>query len=170
MRRAALLPALALALGATGARAADAPAGSPTSLVGTVITVADPERELAFYRDAFGLTLGMTLDHGSRREYMLRFGDDARAAGLILLHDSAPGAAPGPHHGTQPVSGFDRLVLRVADLDALVARLDRLGRPHDPVRDAGHGYRVLTLADPEGTRLEVIQPAASPSPTGAVPK
>lgn len=130
----------------------------PTArLVGTVLNVASIDKELAFYQTAFGMKLAMTLDHGTRREYMLRFSADPGEAGLILVHDTRPDAPSKLPHG----AGFDRIVLRVADMDALIARLDAAGVPHAPAGPATQGYRVLQLQDPEGYPLEVIQSTRS---------
>ena len=129
------------------------PREAPARLVGTVLKSASIDRELAFYRTAFGMTLAMTLDHGQRREYMLRFSADPGEAGLILVHDSAPGAPARLTHG----DAFDRIVLRVTDMDGLLARLDAAGIAHPPAREVAQGYRVLQLEDPEGYSLEVIQ-------------
>ncbi|WP_395395546.1 VOC family protein [Novosphingobium sp. BL-8A] len=142
--------ALFTALLPAAVQAQEAPA---TRLVGTVLNAAAIEKELAFYQTAFGLKLGMTLDHGTRREYMLRFSADPAEPGLILVHDSAANAPARLTHG----NGFDRLVLRIADMDALVARLDAAGIAHQGVHEAAQGYRILQLEDPEGYPLEVIQ-------------
>ncbi|HUD30935.1 MAG TPA: VOC family protein [Novosphingobium sp.] len=138
------------------AMAADAGEASPppaARLVGTVLNSVAVDRQLAFYETAFGLRVAMTLDHGTRREYMLRFSADPDEAGLIIVHDSAPDAAKHLSHG----NGFDRIVLRVEDMDGLVRRLDAAGIAHQPLREAAGGYRVLLLDDPEGYALEVIQ-------------
>jgi lactoylglutathione lyase len=146
---------LALAAAAYPAAAAAEPPAITSSLTGAMLYVTDPEREVAFYRDALGMTLAMTLDHGSKREYMLRFSADRSLAGIILLHDSAADAPAKLEFG----NAFVRLVLRVSDMDALSARLDGLGIAHAAPRDAGHGYRMMMLTDPEGYRLEIIQSA-----------
>ncbi len=140
------------------AHAREAP-GFATSMTGTVLYVVDPDRAVAFYRDALGLSLAMTLDHGTRREYMLRFSADPAQPGLILLHDSAADAPVRLEMG----NGFSRLVLRVSDMDALAARLDAMKIDHPAPRDAGHGYRMMMITDPEGYRIEVIQQAAKPT-------
>lgn len=146
--------ALAAFLPGTTYAAPEAPAIS-SSLTGTMLYVLDPDREVAFYRDALGLSLAMTLDHGSKREYMLRFSADPSQAGVILLHDTASGAAARLNHG----NAFVRLVLRVSDMDALVSRLDAMNLDHPAPHDAGHGYRVMLLHDPEGYQLEIVQSA-----------
>lgn len=146
--------ALLSVLGPGPSNAQQAPASA--RMVGTVLNAAAIDKELAFYKAAFGLEVGMTLDHGTRREYMLRFSKDPMEAGLILVHDSAPASPSQLTHG----NAFDRIVLRVSDMDALVARLDARGFPHEAVRRVAQGYSVLQLQDPEGYPIEVIQSAA----------
>jgi len=158
--RGALLAAGLLACAAVPAHAeqaapappAPAPAAPALSLVGAVLHVTDVERELAFYRDLLGMKLAMTLESGAGTEYMLRLGDDPAAAGIILQR---PKDRATLEHG----NAFSRLVLRVADIDALAARLDAAGHAHAPVRDVAHGYRMMMLDDPQGYRLELVQSA-----------
>jgi len=156
--------ALGLAAGFAPAARAESPAAAPVaaapapvsapglSLIGAVLHVDDPARELAFYRDLLGMTLAMTLESGSGTEYMLRFSADPAAAGIILQQPRARAALV---HG----NAFSRLVLRVPDIDALAARLDAAGHAHEPVRDVAHGYRMMMVDDPQGYRLELVQSA-----------
>ena len=130
-----------------------APAAAPQlSLIGAVLHVTDVERELAFYRDGLGMTLAMTLPGSHGTEYMLRFGGDPAAPGIILQHDPAKAALT---HG----DAFSRLVLRVSDLDALAARLEAAGYAHAAIKDVAHGYRMMMLSDPQGFSLELVQSA-----------
>ena len=125
-------------------------------LLGPGLNVIDPDRAVKFYADTLGLTLGMTHDAGQIREYMLRFPGDPAAPSLILMHDRSPGAPARLDPGT----AWAKLVIRVADLDAVAARFDRAGYPREPLRDTGHGYKVMFAVDPDGHRLELVQKAA----------
>lgn len=122
------------------------------SLISAALNVADPERELAFYRDFVGMTLAMTRKIDSGTEYILRFGTNPAAAGIILLHSPS---LPAITHGT----AFSRLVLRVSDIDAMAARLDAAGHAHSPIKGVAHGYRMMLVSDPEGYKLELVQGA-----------
>lgn len=154
MKRAILTCASVGALFASSAAmAGEATAPGATRLVATVLNSVAVDRQLAFYETAFGLKVGMTLDHGTRREYMLRFSNDPGEAGLVIVHDSAADPAARLSHG----DAFERIILRVDDMDALLARLDAAGIAHQRVQEAARGYRVLSLTDPEGYALEVIQ-------------
>jgi len=103
--------------------------------------VADIDRAVAFYADAFALTF-------------TRYGDDWAECtlpdgvrfGFHLAHDGAQPQAP----GTTMVD------LRVDDLAATHARLAMLGaKPGDP-QDAPTG-RFVTFTDPDGYRAQVFE-------------
>lgn len=153
--------ALALAVSLAPAARADEPPVPIATLSGVVFNVADPPRELAFYRDVFGMVPAVTLDHGTSREYIMRFAGTGPTPTLVLQHDSRRDPRTAQTRG----NAFNRLVLKVADLDAVIARLDRLGMLHAAPESTANGYRVLHAADPEGFGLEVIQPG-QPASTG----
>ena len=123
------------------------------SLFGAAINVVNLDREIAFYTQALGMRVAMTLPMGARSETILTFGSDPGQASLLLMHNSSPAAPKKIEHG----NNFSRLVIRVSDLDALGRRLDALGHEHSAIRDAGHGYRLMFLTDPEGFRIELVQ-------------
>ena len=135
---------------------AAAPPAFTASLLGTVLTITDVERELGFYRDGLGMNLAMTLDSGTRREYMLRFSSDQSQPGIILVHDSAKSAPAKIDFG----NGFSRLVIRVSDINVASGRLAAAGYDHGEIRDVGHGYRMMMASDPQGYKLELVQSAA----------
>jgi predicted enzyme related to lactoylglutathione lyase len=150
--------ALAILLATSTSARSETPtsANGQASLIGPVLLVSDPDTEVAFYREVFGMTLSMTLDAGARREYMLRFADDPRATGIILLTERDPANRQPLVHG----NAFTRLVLRTMDIAAVAKRLDALGYHHEPVRDVAHGYRMLMATTPAGYSIEVVQSAA----------
>jgi catechol 2,3-dioxygenase-like lactoylglutathione lyase family enzyme len=160
MIRAAVAATLAACALAVPARAQDPvpavqPAAPGISLLGPVLEVSDIAGALAFYTDGLGLTLAMQMGAPNRREYMLRFSPDPAAAGLILIHDGTVARRVPITHPP----GFDRLVLRVADIDALAARLDARKIAHTPIRDVAMGYRMMLVTDTEGYKLELVQSA-----------
>ena len=125
-----------------------------TSFIGTALNVVGLDREIAFYTQALGLKVAATLPAGSRTETILQFPGNPGQASLLLMHDTSPNAPKSLTHGND----FSRLVIRVTDLAALAVRLTQLGYAHGEVRAGGHGYQVLMMSDPEGYRLELIQP------------
>ena len=131
------------------------------SFIGTALNVVDLDREIGFYTQALGLKVAATLPAGTRTETILNFPGNPGQATLLLMHETAPSAPRQLTHGND----FSRLVIRVVDLAALAVRLTSLGYAHGEVRSGGHGYLVLMMTDPEGYRLELVQPG--PPPTGA---
>ena len=140
---------------------------APTSLaqgasfIGTALNVVELDREIAFYTQALGLKVAATLPAGTRTETILQFPGNSGQASLLLMHDAAPTAPKSLTHGND----FSRLVIRVVDIAALAVRLTELGYAHGEVRGGGQGYLVMMMTDPEGYRLELVQPG--PQRTGA---
>ena len=148
-----LLAAAAAAFAAPGLAAGEAP-GAVASLLAPALNVADPARELAFYRDGLGMILATTRKVSTGTEYILGFaGAGVDQPGLILQDHPAQRSA------LVPGTAFNRLVLRATDLAGTAARLERLGYAHDPIRNVAKGYRVMTLRDPDGYRIELVERA-----------
>lgn len=102
------------------------------------LVVSDWPAALAWYRDRLGLSVLLT-DEPNR--YALLSAGSCRLA----LKAGAPAA------------GSTKLVFHVDDLDAALARLAGRGvLPVGPVRESAEGYRAVTLADPDGHRLDVF--------------
>lgn len=163
--RAALAALALLAAGASPALAQEAaPARAAGAIIGPVLNVTDIARTLRFYTDGLGMSLNMTLGAENRKEYMLGFGADPSKPGIILLHDGTVAEHPALVHGT----AYERLVVRIADLDALAARLDASGIAHGAIRDVAMGYRMMMVTDPDGYHLELVQsgPRNQGSPHG----
>jgi lactoylglutathione lyase len=163
------LIAMFLAAMLAGPVLAEAPASPPpappsqapgASFIGAALNVVDLQREIAFYTQALGLKVAATLPAGTRTETILRFPGSGAQASVLLMHDPSPNAPKGLTHG----NGFSRLVIQVDDLAALAARLTRLGYARGEVRAGGQGYLILMMNDPEGYRLELVQPG--PQRTG----
>ena len=163
--RAALILAALLAGSALSAEPTSTPSPSqPASFIGTAINVADLDRAVRFYTEALGLKVVATLPLGTRSETILNFpgpdlsrpdlpGSASPQPAILLMHDHGAAAPKSITHG----NGFSRLVIRVADLAALAARLTALGYPHGEIRDASQGYSIMMLTDPDGFRLEIVQ-------------
>lgn len=155
-----LIPMILAAALATPALAAELAPPAPTTLaqsssfIGTALNVVDLDREIAFYTQALGLKVAATLPAGSRTETILQFPGNPGQASLLLMHDTSPNAPKSLTHGND----FSRLVIRVVDLAALAVRLAQLGYAHGEIRPGGQGYQILMMTDPEGYRLELVQP------------
>ncbi|TKX75231.1 ring-cleaving dioxygenase [Halorubrum sp. GN11_10-6_MGM] len=123
--------------------------------------VGDPEAHAAFYGGTLGLRLlRRTVNYEDRLQYHLYFGDATGSPGSVFTAFPDPNADPG--RAGKP--GYEAVAFAVPpdSLDYWRDRLADLGveaAPLDP--DARFGDRGLTLADPSGTRVELVE-----EPTG----
>lgn len=118
--------------------------------------VGDPEANAAFYGEALGLRLlRRTVNYGDLLRYHLYFGDATGSPGSVFTVFPDPNADPG--RAGKP--GYEAVAFAVPP-DSLGYWRDRLGDrgvdagPLDP--DARFGDRGLALADPSGTRVELV--------------
>jgi len=136
------------------------------------LCVADLERSLRFYCDGLGFAQaeGYDLDEQmldgidralevSRpvklRSQMITNGE----LKIELLHFAAPVATgtPSPSRGQ---IGFTHLSFFVDDVDAVARHLASLGGEVLASTRAQLGYEVVFVADPDGTRVELMAPPA----------
>lgn len=135
---------------ATTAPATTAPAGA---IIGPALHVSDVEAAKRFYVDALGMRVNRVMGAATNRETILGFDADPSKPGLILLFDET--AAQHPKIGQS--NGYDRLVLRIVDLDACASRLSAAGFAHSAIRDVAQGYRMMVATDPDGYKLELVE-------------
>ncbi len=157
MSRPWLCAAALLAPVAASARTPPSPAPVETVLVAPGWRVADLDRSTKFYAAALGLTPCTTLRHGAVTEVILCSDAKTGRPLLILMHEEAQSATrPGDPGGSA------KLVVRVADLAGVAARLKAAGYPdgefHAP---SGRAPAVLWLKDPDGHGLELLQETPS---------
>ena len=114
--------------------------------------VKDVARAVAFYTDH----LGFKLEHQqlpafasvSLGEYM-----------LLLSGPGASGSRPMPGGQSQEPGGWNRVVLRVTDLPALIDALTKDGVRLRNQMEAGPGGRQIQIEDPDGNPIELFEPA-----------
>ena len=157
--KAGLLAVAALSLGSPAwpqsPQALTPQATTTSALLGPALFVRDVQRSLAFYVTGLGMKVAIEMGPPQHRETILNFGGDPRSAGLILLSDQTA-TSPSPiEHG----HGFDRVILRIANLGATEARLKAGGFATTPIRDVAQGYRMMTATDPDGYKLELVEAA-----------
>lgn len=147
------LAAAALVVGGAAAQppAPPAPAAKampaalkPNRIRGTGITVADLEKEKAFYVDVLGMTL---LRQINASEIALGFktGPTDQASLVLLKGTPKPGS-----------TSYGRMILDVPDADALAQHLTSLGYPARKVGQPSD--RAYFVADPEGNFVELYTP------------
>ena len=113
--------------------------------------VKDVERSVAFYTGPLGFKLDLTVPPA--------FASVSLGNVTILL--SGPGASgsrPMPDGRKQEPGGWNRLVLRVAELPALAESLKKLGVRFRNEMEAGPGGRQIQVEDPDGNPIELFEP------------
>jgi len=114
--------------------------------------VKDVDQAVAFYRDHLGFRLEQ------------QFGP---AMAILSLHDlklwlagpKASAAQPMPDGRKPEPGGWNRFVLEVEDLPALVATLKQKGVPFRNEVLRGPGGQQILCEDPSGNVIELFQPA-----------
>jgi glyoxylase I family protein len=131
------------------------PKGEAESFVlafhGVRYQVTDVSRSIAFYTKQ----LGFKLDH----QHLPEFANVSIGNLTILL--SGPGASgsrPMPDGRHQEPGGWNRVVLRVADLPARVEALKKAGLHFRNEMEVGPGGKQVQLEDPDGNAIELFEP------------
>jgi glyoxylase I family protein len=114
--------------------------------------VTDVARAVAFYTDHLGFEL--------QRQQLPAFASVTLGDFTLLL--SGPGASgsrPMPGGEVQKPGGWNRVVVRVADLPALTESLKNAGVKFRNDVEAGPGGRQVQVEDPDGNPIELFEPA-----------
>lgn len=122
------------------------------SVHGVRYQVKDVARSVAFYTER----LGFSLEH----QQLPAFANVSLAGAHILL--SGPGASgsrPMPDGQLQEPGGWNRVVLKVADLPGFIAELKAAGLRFRNDMETGPGGRQIQLEDPDGNPIELFEPA-----------
>lgn len=122
----------------------------------------DPQRNLDFYTELLGLRLvKRTVNFDDPGTYHFYFGDDAGLPGTLLTFFPWPNATRGSRGvGETSATSFS---VTENSLDYWEKRLLDASIPVEKASER-FGKRVLTFADPDGTRLELIGDATGTSP------
>lgn len=122
------------------------------SVHGVRYQVTDVARAAAFYTDHLGFRL--------ERQQLPAFASVSLGDLMLLL--SGPGASgsrPMPGGKLQQPGGWNRVVLRVANLPAQIDALKNEGVKFRNQIEAGPGGRQIQLEDPDGNPIELFEPA-----------
>jgi glyoxylase I family protein len=115
--------------------------------------VTDVSRAVAFYVDELGFTL--------KHQQLPAFANVALGPlHLLLSGPGASGSRPLPDGRRQAPGGWNRIVVRVHDLPAVIARLEQSGLRLRNQMEEGPGGRQIQLEDPDGNPVELFEPAA----------
>ena len=114
--------------------------------------VKDVARSIAFYTQH----LGFTLEHQQLPAFAsVSFGD----ATILLSGPGASGSRPMPDGRQQEPGGWNRVVLKVADLPSLIVELKAAGLRFRNEMEAGPAGRQVQVEDPDGNPIELFEPA-----------
>jgi glyoxylase I family protein len=114
--------------------------------------VKDVARSVAFYTTH----LGFTLEHQQLPAFAsVSLGD----AQILLSGPQASGSRPMPNGQRQQPGGWNRVVLRVNDLPALIEALKHAGLNFRNQMETGPGGKQVQVEDPDGNPIELFEPA-----------
>jgi glyoxylase I family protein len=114
--------------------------------------VKDVARSVAFYTEH----LGFKLEH----QQLPAFANVSLGNLKILLSGpEASGSRPLPDGRRQEPGGWNRVVLRVADLPALIERFKQAGVHFRNEMETGPGGKQIQLKDPDDNAIELFEPA-----------
>lgn len=114
--------------------------------------VKDVVRSVAFYTQH----LGFTLEHQQPPAFA---SVSIGGAQILLSGPGASGSRPMPDGLQQEPGGWNRVVLKVADLPAFVAELKKAGLRFRNELESGPGGRQIQIEDPDGNPIELFEPA-----------
>jgi glyoxylase I family protein len=114
--------------------------------------VTDVSRAVAFYTRE----LGFKLEHQQLPQFATV---SLGALPLFLSGPGASGSRPLPDGNRQEPGGWNRVVLRVADLPALIEQLGEGGLRFRNEMEVGPGGKQIQLLDPDGNPIELFEPA-----------
>jgi glyoxylase I family protein len=122
-------------------------------LWGVRYQVGDVQRSIAFYTQ----TLGFNLD----RQHLPAFGQvSVGDLKLILSGPGASGSRPMPDGRSQEPGGWNRVVLRVKGLPALITELEHQGVRFRNEMEVGPGGKQIQVEDPDGNPIELFEPVS----------
>jgi len=122
-----------------------------TAFHGVRYQVSDVSRSVAFYTEH----LGFKLQHQQPPAFA------SVSLGPLMLLLSGPGASgsrPMPDGRHQASGGWNRIVLRVADLSKRIEMLKAAGIHFRNQMEVGPGGRQVQIEDPDGNAIELFQP------------
>ena len=114
--------------------------------------VKDVARSVAFYTQQ----LGFTVQHQQLPAFASLSLDGSH---ILLSGPGASGSRPMPNGQQQEPGGWNRIVLKVSDLPALISTLKSAGLGFRNEMETGPGGRQIQIEDPDGNPIELFEPA-----------
>jgi glyoxylase I family protein len=114
--------------------------------------VNDVERSVAFYTQ----TLGFTVEH---RQLPAFANVSLGGLSILLSGPGASGSRAMPSGQRQEPGGWNRVVLRVEDLEPCIEVLKKAGCRLRNEMEVGPGGKQIQIEDPDGNPIELFEPA-----------
>jgi glyoxylase I family protein len=122
------------------------------SVHGVRYQVKDVARAVEFYTQHLGFRLG----HKQLPAFAnVSLGD----VQILLSGPGASGSRPMPNGQSQEPGGWNRVVLKVADLPACIDALKEAGIHFRNEMETGPAGRQIQIDDPDGNAIELFEPA-----------
>src|SRR6187397_719841 len=121
-------------------------------LWGVRYQVKDIHRSVMFYTQQLGFKLDMQNPPAFAQVSIANLK-------LILSGPGASGSRPMPDGRSQEPGGWNRLILRVANLEDRIEALKKLGLKFRNNMESGPGGKQIQLEDPDGNPIELFEPA-----------
>ena len=131
-------------------------AGRWPSVMSTGMRSSNLERSIRFYTEGLGMIVLTKLVSGPVTEVILGFQGKSDQPGLIVFQTKGADESLPVDHGNADT----KVVLGVADIVAVAAKLSSAGFPAGDIRQNGQ-YKSLIAHDPDGYKYEIVEmPAA----------
>jgi glyoxylase I family protein len=129
---------------------------SPHTFIQAVHGIRYQAKDVARSVEFYTLGLGFTVKHQQLPAFAnVSLGD----VDILLSGPGASGSRALPGGKTQEPGGWNRIVLRVSDLEACVAALKAAGARFRNDIETGPGGKQIQIEDPDGNPIELFQPA-----------
>ena len=129
----------------------------PTAFIKGIHGIRYQVKDVARAVDFYTQRLGFRLKHQQLPAFAnVSLGD----ADLLLSGPGASGSRPMPGGRHQEPGGWNRVVLRVADLPGCIAALSDTGVVFRNQMEVGPGGRQIQIEDPDGNPLELFEPGS----------
>jgi glyoxylase I family protein len=112
----------------------------------------DVRRAVDFYTGH----LGFKLEHQQLPAFAIVSWGDLK---LLLSGPGASGSRPMPDGRRQDPGGWNRIVMRVRDIERAIESLKKAGVQFRNHVESGPGGRQIQLEDPDGNPIELFEPA-----------
>jgi glyoxylase I family protein len=123
------------------------------SVHGIRYQVTDVARAVEFYTQHLGFTAG--------HQHLPEFANVSLGeVSLMLSGPGASGSRPLPGGEHQQPGGWNRVVLKVSDLQGCIDAFRKAGLRFRNEMETGPGGRQIQIEDPDGNPIELFEPAA----------